>query len=325
MNRSAMIGAVVLMAACGGTVSLGPGEGSGAGVGGNSPGGAAGKGGQPSMGGSATMGGQAGFIGLGGQANQGGGPGWDGGPGFGGGTGVGGAPGPTTCAGNVCGAGQVCCHLKAQCMDAAEAKDACPVAPPIDDGNPSPVCGSDATCASGEFCELDLACTGPGHCHSKSQCGWHSVPSCGCDGKQYDYTAACNAGIAAIQHAPCGSTSDMGGTNLIVCGNSSAWCKGGDVCCPITGYCYDPAKPLLCVVPPAGTYFPCIQDTDCPRHSDYCVGPTCGAPGGCVSPAKKEDCTGQWAPVCGCDGKTYVNAICASVERVAVDYTGQCK
>ncbi|MBI5532510.1 MAG: hypothetical protein HY898_07335 [Deltaproteobacteria bacterium] len=108
------------------------------------------------------------------------------------------------------------------------------------------------------------------------------------------------------------------------CGNSSSWCSAGEECCAITGFCYDPSKPLLCAVPPVGTYFPCVHDDDCPLPDDFCMGATCGAPGGCKRPPTPSQCTGQWDPVCGCDGKTYTNEVCAWASRIAVDHKGQC-
>jgi hypothetical protein len=52
----------------------------------------------------------------------------------------------------------------------------------------------------------------------------------------------------------------------------------------------------------------------------------CGAasdPGATCKP-RPEACTMQYAPVCGCDGKTYGNACQAHAEGVSVDHEGAC-
>ena len=92
----------------------------------------------------------------------------------------------------------------------------------------------------------------------------------------------------------------------------------------ITGLCEDQTKMKdLCVFPGAGAYLPCVSDSDCPVGSGFCQGPTCGAPGGCIRKAFGE-CQGAMEPVCGCDGKTYMNVLCASQVLMPVDHQGPC-
>lgn len=144
-----------------------------------------------------------------------------------------------------------------------------------------------------------------------------------------DVQTACHAGVTVIGDVACGKTVTVGaggasgGLTVRYCA-TDANCSGGQRWCGITGRCYDPSKPVLCSFPPPGTLTPCIDETQCSAGVQYCFAKGCDGPGGCVNLPGTGSCTGELAPVCGCNGKSYVNEACAAVAGTRVAHTGEC-
>ena len=72
----------------------------------------------------------------------------------------------------------------------------------------------------------------------------------------------------------------------------------------------------------AGAPTSCASNTDCARDS-YCNTSTCGGRGRCD--ARPQVCPGIYAPVCGCDGRTYSSDCIAASQGVSVARVGECR
>jgi hypothetical protein len=265
-----------------------------------------------------------------------------------------------TCPGVPCATGEVCCYLDGACFDPIANPEACVATADLLAGIPSgytdgvgdrTLCGSDADCAADEFCAPvnHGLCLGVGVCIGKSPatCGAPSPASsldravCGCDSITYpDDYSACMAGVrtvggyAACGHgygdgaggaAPEGASAETGLTGT-PCGTAGLCAHEGEVCCSITGRCYDPAKPGACAFPPAGFSYPCQDNADC-AYGQLCYAEACEGPGGCADPLFPDTtaCGSVLAPTCGCDGTTYTSPACAYKAKVRVAHDGACE
>ncbi|MGZ3420923.1 MAG: hypothetical protein ACXVEE_23805 [Polyangiales bacterium] len=149
-------------------------------------------------------------------------------------------------------------------------------------------CDSSASCAPKGFCDTPAGiCGGSGTCTlTPEACGKNYQPTCGCDHVTYGNPCLlAKAGVSKLNDGPCEMPPPPPGKS---CGGF-----GGDSC----------------------------------SSSEWCqyTGGGCGfADGGGTCKPRPEGCTDIYAPVCGCDYKTYGNECDAHMNGVDVQYTGVC-
>jgi hypothetical protein len=69
----------------------------------------------------------------------------------------------------------------------------------------------------------------------------------------------------------------------------------------------------------------CDEPMPCQSPDDCFVGDECGDPSWCVPGPTRCNCPGVFEPVCGGDGRNYINACEAACAGVGVEYSGYCE
>ncbi len=190
--------------------------------------------------------------------------------------------------------------------------------PPCDGLGPHP------RCADGWFCKHPVGECSPvvkGVCTPKPNgCPDLPDPVCGCNGVTYGN--GCDADAAGV------SIAHVGVCDWVCCDPDTApLCPDGPRCCAdgswsCTGACELPGVVCssVCGVPVG---LPCYE------QGTFCKFPegTCGHfdDVGMCRPVPDTGCPEILAPVCGCDGVTYINECVSDTARVSIRHAGECE
>lgn len=247
-----------------------------------------------------------------------------------------GGGGPARCGGEVCASGELCCPLCGSALFCSPG----PTCPVID----CPI-GCErgvVVCAHDEYCDYPgNTCGGEGECRPRpNDCTGDCVGVCGCDGN--DYCNACTAAAAGVDIAYEGhcvgrpDCSVMDARSQGACDALVGYAWNGSQCVAIQCSCAGADCARLypdrdgCVLAHAdciGSLCGGIVGAECSgdEFCDYPDEALCGAADGAgVCRSRPMGCSGMFAPVCGCDGRTYDNACKANAAGTDVAHAGAC-
>lgn len=194
-------------------------------------------------------------------------------------------------------------------------------------------CVDNRQCGSDELCVHSPGdCGGFGECAVRPpECPTVFDPVCGCDGRTYDNACSIRMFGVSVQHdGPCEVTfchlrPDPGPCRGIFArwfydaetDRCARFLYGG---CEGNANNFETRQACESV---CRTRRDCRENADC-GDGDYCAHEpgACDSVGFCVS--RPEECDTTDAPVCGCDARTYPNAVVAAAAGVSVAHFGRC-
>ena len=187
-------------------------------------------------------------------------------------------------------------------------------------------------CLPGTFCKSEAgSCDDPeavGVCTLiPEMCTLQHSPICGCDGVTYSNECMTDAAGVSIDHfgvcvqACCDPAEEPGANDNPPCVEGATCCDDGQWQCNLgNGTTSCDAVGEVCRVCGGIAGLPCDEGEFCKLDVGTCC---CDFQGLCTP--IPDACIEIYAPVCGCDGKTYSNSCHADAASVSIDHEGQCQ